>query len=90
MQLVDNDVTQILEEPCPARVVRQNPCVQHVRICEYYVTLFTDRFARIAWRVAVLSENAEAILEALIHIVQLGELILRKRLGGKEIERAAV
>ncbi len=90
VQLIDHDVAQILEESCPARVVRQNPRVQHVRIREHNVPLLPDGFARIAGRVAVIGENAEAILEALIQVVQLGELVLRKRLRGEEIERAAV
>ena len=43
-----------------------------------------------AGRVAVVGENAEAVVQARGQVVQFGELILRQRLGGKEIQRARV
>ena len=51
---------------------------------------FANRFARVAGRVAVVGEDAEAVVEARGEIVQLGELVLRERLGGEEVERARV
>src|SRR6267154_1791811 len=90
VQLVDYDVAQILEEPRPPRMMRQYSSVQHVRIGEHDVPLFADGFARVARRVAVISEDAEAVLEPGIQIVQLCKLILRERFGGKQIKRSTV
>jgi len=64
--------------------MRQYSSVQHVRIGEHDVPLFADGFARVARRVAVISEDAEAVVEPGIQIVQLCELILRESLGGNK------
>src|SRR5438270_10669574 len=90
VQFVDYDIAEILEQASPSGVMRQNSGVQHVRIREHNVPFFTDGFARVARSVAVISENAEAIVQTLIQIVQLGKLILCKRLGREEIQRAVV
>ncbi len=90
VQLVDHDVAQILKQPRPAGVVRQDSCVQHVWVGQDDVALLADGFARVARRVAVIRENAKAIREPLVQIMKLRELILRQRLGGEEIQRAAV
>ena len=37
VQLVHDDVAKVFEEPCPARVMRQNPGVQHVGIGQHHV-----------------------------------------------------
>ena len=90
VQLVQHDVAQILEQARPAGVVRQDAGVQHVRIGQHDVPLFADGRARVGGRVAVVGENAESVIQALVEIVELGELILRQRLGGKKIQRARV
>ena len=90
VQLIDHDVSQILKQPRPPRVMRQNPGVQHVGIRQDEMSLFADGFARVARCVAVVRENTESIFEAAIQIVQFGELILRERLRRKKINRARV
>ena len=90
VQLIDHDVAQILEQARPAGVVRQDAGVQHVGIGQHQMALFANGFSRVARRVAVVREHAEAIVQPLVDVVQLGELVLRQRLGGKEIERARV
>src|SRR6266704_560630 len=85
VQLVEDDVAQIFEEASPARVVRQNSCVQHVRIGKNDVALFANRTAGIGGRVAVVSENAEAILQTLVEVVKFRELVLRERFCWEKI-----
>ena len=90
MQFVEHDVAQILEQAHPFRVVRQNSGMQHVRIREDHVPAFADRLARVAGRIAVVGEHAKAVVEARRQIVQLRKLVLRERLGGKQVESARV
>ena len=90
VQFIQHDVSQILEQPRPARVVRQNSGVQHVRIGQYDVAFFADGFARVAGRVAVVGKDAESVVEPLIQIVNFRQLILGQGLGGKKINRASV
>src|SRR5580658_10687482 len=70
--------------------MRQNACVQHVRIREHHVALFTDGPASIRERVAVISKNSEAVIETLVEIVKLRQLVLRQSFGGEKIQRASV
>ena len=60
VQFVDYDVAQILEDAGPASMVRQNAGVQHVRIGQDNVALLADGFARVAGRVTVVGEDADA------------------------------
>ena len=85
VQFVQHDVAQIFKQALPARVVRQDAGVQHVRIREHDVAALANRFSRVGGRIAVIGEDAETVVEPLGEIVQLGELILRERLGGEEI-----
>ena len=92
VQLVDHDEAQVLEQLRPARMVRQDPRVQHVGIAEHDVRLAADRAPRVGRRVAVVGEDADLEIAVARHElrqrVQLGELILRQRLGRKEVQRA--
>ncbi len=90
VEFVEDDVTQVLEDARPLGVVRQNTGVQHVGIRENHVAAFANGFARVAGRVAVVSENTEGIVKVRRQILKLGELILRERLGGEEVEGARV
>ena len=90
VQLVDYNVAQIFEEARPARVVREDPSVQHVRVGQDDVAFFANGFARVGGRVAVVGENAKAVLQALVEIVEFCELVLREGLRWKEIERARI
>ena len=87
------DVAQVLEQLRPARMVRQDARVHHVRVAEHEVRARANRPARVLRRVAVVGEHADLLAEPrrdrLAHRLQLGELILRERLGRKQIQRAA-
>ena len=90
VQLIEDDVAEVFEQARPARVMREDAGVQHVRIGQDDVPFFADGSARVGGSVAVISENAEAIVETLVEIVEFGELVLREGLGGEEVERAAI
>ena len=94
VQLVDDDVAQVLEQLRPARMVRQDARVHHVGIAEHEMRARADRPAGVLRRIAVVGEDADLIArlaadQRLAHRLQLGELILRERLGRKQIQRAA-
>ena len=90
VQFVQHHVTQVFEQPLPARVVRQDSGVQHVGIRQHNVSALANRLARVGRRIAVVRKYAEAVIESRGQVVQLGELILRERLGGEEVQRARV
>ena len=85
VQFIENNVAKVFEEPRPARVVRQDSCVQHVRIGQDNVAFFTNGTARVGRSITVVSENAEAILQTLVEVVKFGELILRKSFRREKI-----
>src|SRR5689334_14195020 len=90
MQLVENDIAQILKEPRPARVVREDARMQHVRIGQYHMAFFADGLARVSGRISIVGEYTKAMIEPLIQVIEFGELVLCKRLCGKKVERARV
>src|SRR5580704_1544637 len=90
VKLVNHDVAKIFEKARPTRVVRQNAGMQHVRIREHHVTLFADGFARVGGRVAVISKDAEAVVEPLVEVIKLRKLILRQSLGREEVQSASI
>src|SRR5262245_61756 len=61
MQFVNDDVPQILEQLGPARMMRQDPRMQHVRIAEHQVRARANRSARILRRVAVVGEYPDFV-----------------------------
>ncbi len=93
VQLVDDHVAQVLEQLRPARMVREDARMHHVGIAEHEVGTRPNRAARVLRRIAVVREDADAFpsltLNRLAHRLELGELILRQRLGRKQIQRAA-
>ncbi|MCZ7564158.1 MAG: hypothetical protein M5U08_10525 [Burkholderiales bacterium] len=87
VQLVDDHVAQALEELRPLGVMRQDPGVQHVRIGDDDVAVGAHGAARIARRVAVERAGAHAEAACGVQCEDLGDLVLRERLGGEEVER---
>ena len=59
VQLVDHDVAQVLEEPDPLGVVRQDAGVEHVRVGDDDVAGLADAAAHGGRRVAVVGERLE-------------------------------
>ena len=99
MELVDDDVAKVLEQLRPARMVRQDPRVNHVGVGQHDVRAAADRAPRILRRIAVVREDADPLLplpacpspcgeRTVRKLVQLGQLILRKRLCRKQVQRA--
>ena len=91
VNLVDHDIAQPAEEPSPLRVIRQDPLVQHVGVREDEVPLLPElppgRDAGVAVVHAgphVRPQRAGARVE---QPPERLELVLRQRLGRKEIQR---
>ncbi len=66
VKFIDHDVAKIFEEPRPACVMWQNAGMQHVRIREYHMAFFADGSAGVRGCVAVICENAKAVIEPLV------------------------
>ena len=92
MELVDDDVPEVLEQLRPSRMVRQDARMNHVRVREHHVRPSANRPTRILRRIAVVREDADTrlarALEDRRQLVQLGELVLGERLGGKQVHRS--
>ena len=91
VQLVDHHVLQVLEELGPPRMVRQHAGMQHVGIGEGDVRPRANGSARVGRRVAIVGVHADVVgalgADQGRERVQLGHLILRERLGRKEVQR---
>ena len=91
VQLVDDDVLQVLEQLRPPRMMRQDARMDHVRVAQHHVRPSADRPPRILRRVPVVCEHADLELgpvrQLVRELMKLGELILRERLGRKQIQR---
>jgi len=87
MQFVDNDIAQVLEVFGPARVMRQDPAVQHVRVGQDNVGALPDGLARFLGSIAVICEGANAAAGFVHSGLEFVQLVLGQRLGGKQIHR---
>ena len=85
VELVDDDVAEVLEQPDPLRVVRQDPRVEHVGIREHHVGPGPDRAPRVLRRVPVVRVDPER-RQGARQLLELRQLILREGLRGEEIE----
>jgi hypothetical protein len=90
VQLVDDDVLEAGEELPPSSVVGKDPGVEHVRVGQHHVAGVPDHGAPPGRCVAVVGVAAEVDSEAGAQGAELGQLVLRERLGRKEVERAAL
>ncbi len=92
VQLVDHDPTEILEQRRPARVVREDPGVEHVRVGQQQAHLVADRPALRGGRVAVVGAHRQLIrrTKRAQHVPESTGLILGQRLGGEQIDGAGV
>ena len=87
MDLVDHHVAQVLEELRPLRVVRQDGLVEHVGVGHDDVAVQADRLARVAGGVAVEGEGLHPEVAGAVELEQLGDLVLRQRLGREQVQR---
>jgi hypothetical protein len=91
VQLVDHDIAEVFEQLRPARMVRQDPRMEHVGVAEHDMRARANRPARIRLRVAVVSVYANRVGtvcgELADELVQVRHLILRQRFGRKQVER---
>ena len=90
VQLIDDDILQVLEQARPFRVMRQDARVQHVGIRENDVPVLADGSPRVGRRIAVIREYAKSISQFVPQVLQLRQLVLGQRFGGKDIQRAGI
>jgi hypothetical protein len=90
VELVDHHVAQVLEQLHPLGVVGEDPLVEHVGVRDHHVGAGPDRLARVLGGVAVVGEGTDVRPQGFDGPVELGELVLGERLGGKEVESARV
>ena len=86
VHLVDDHIAQAFEKLRPLGVVRQDALMQHVGVADDDIAAGTHRFARVTRRVAIEGEGAHAEIRAAVELDELGHLILRQRLGRKQVE----
>ena len=88
VQLVDDDVAQVLEEPHPLRMVGEDAAVQHVGVRDHDVPGDAGGAPRARGGVAVVGLRADLAARGVGERAQLLELVLRERLRREEVERA--
>ena len=89
VQLIDHDVSEVLEQLGPPRMMRQNPGVQHVGIAQHDVRATPDRAPRVLRGVSVVGIDPDGhtlTAEPCGQRLQLGELVLCERLGWEQVE----
>ena len=90
VQLVDHDIAKVGEQLHPAGVMGQHAGVQHVGVGDDDVAGLADRLAGADRRVTVVRVGLEIDLHLTDEAVKLGQLILRQRLGRKQVERSGL
>ena len=83
--LVDHDVAKRAEEPRPARMTRQQGVMEHVGVGEDVLRVVAGPQAQLGRGVTVVGGAAQA---GKVEAQQRGELVLRQRLGGRQVEHA--
>src|SRR5580658_9840568 len=71
VEFIDHDVAKIFKKPRPARVMRQDASMQHIRICKDHMALLSDSSAGVGGRIAIIGKNAESVVEPLVEVVKL-------------------
>ena len=87
VQLVDDHVAEVREEARPARVVREDAGVEHVRVGEEHAAPLPGRAARVPRGVAVVGDGAVREAGALEQPAERLLLVTRERLRREEVER---
>ncbi len=92
VELVDDHIAQPLKEIGPLRMRGQNARVKHVRVGEHNARAAADAPAFARRRIAIIDGDRLRLGQRRGDVdhptAQPRQLVLRKRLGGKEIERA--
>ncbi len=86
VELVDDDELEAGEELAPARVVGQDPGVQHVRVGQDDVPALADGGPLARRRIPVVGVDLDAEWQLLDEGGQLRQLVLCQRLGRKQVQ----
>lgn len=87
MHLVHHHVLQVFEEPDPQGVMRQDTGMEHVRIGDNDMAGVADGAAGALGRIAVEGVNLDITPHLRGDVPRFQHLVLRQRLGGKEVQR---
>ena len=87
VQLVDDDVAQLFEQLEPLGVMGQDRRMEHVRVGRDDLAGAPDRRPDRSRRVAVVGRCRDVHAGCRGELGELGDLVLRERLGGEEQER---
>ena len=90
VHLVDDDVAEVLERARPARVMREDPRVEHVRVRHDDAAAFARSAARVGRRVAVEDHGRGRRAARRHQLAQPRFLVARERLRRKEVDGARV
>ncbi len=71
-------------------MVRQNSRMQHIRISEHHMPALPNRPPRIPRRIPIVSKHPKRFRKPRTQIMQLRKLVLRQRLGRKNIKRPSI
>jgi hypothetical protein len=86
VDLIDDNVLQPAEQRPPRRVVGQDAGVEHVGVGEQQPRRLADAAALRRRRVAVIRGDGGRLVKLRGEAIQLRQLVVRQRLGGKEVE----
>ena len=91
VKLVDDDVAEVLERARPARVMREDPGVEHVGVRHDDPAALARRAPRVGRRVAVVDDRATIGDAARRHeLAERRLLVARERLRREEVDGARV
>ncbi len=80
MHLVNDDVAQILKYAAPSRMIREDACVEHVRVRNNYVPAVANCSSSICRRITVIGPGSQWGSKLLRQGAQGANLILAQRL----------
>jgi hypothetical protein len=86
VRLVDDEVTELLEELEPLGVVRQDGRAEHVRVGDDHLAGLAHDRADGRRRIAVVDGRREVQPREARQVAELGQLVLAQRLGGEQVE----
>ena len=90
VQLVDDHVLQVLEDPRPLRVVGEDPLVQHVGVRQDDVCARPNRRANILRRVPIIGMNTDVRIQRVGPLQEVIHLVVGERLGREKVQGSRV
>ena len=91
VQLIQHDKFEVLEQPGPFRVMREDAFVEHIGIAEDDMATRAYGRARVLWRIAVVGIDTNVpCAKRVCPLHQVVQLIVSESLRGIEVKRADI